>query len=101
MPVVYVDSASTDGSVELARATGAEVVRLDMSLPFCAARARNEGFERLVQAAPGLKFVQFVDGDCEVVAGWIERAAAELSARTDVAGGGGGGGGGVPPRALL
>jgi len=85
MPVVYVDSASTDGSVELARATGAEVVRLDMSLPFCAARARNEGFERLVQAAPGLRFVQFVDGDCEVVAGWIERAAAELSARTDVA----------------
>ena len=37
--VVYVDSGSTDGSAELARAKGAEVVELDMSLPFTAARA--------------------------------------------------------------
>ena len=50
--VVYVDSASTDGSAELARSMGAEVVDLDMSLPFSAARARNEGFARLMQVAP-------------------------------------------------
>jgi glycosyltransferase involved in cell wall biosynthesis len=85
MTVVYVDSASTDGSVELARSMGAQVVELDMSLPFSAARARNAGFERLVEVAPGVKFVQFVDGDCEVVSSWIERAAAELSARPEAA----------------
>jgi glycosyltransferase involved in cell wall biosynthesis len=85
MPVVYVDSASTDGSVDTARAAGAEVVALDMSRPFSAARARNEGFERLLQISPAVQFVQFVDGDCEVVDGWIERARLELGAGVDVA----------------
>jgi glycosyltransferase involved in cell wall biosynthesis len=85
MPVVYVDSASTDGSADVARAMGAEVVALDMSRPFSAARARNEGFERLQQLAPTIEVVQFVDGDCEVVDGWIERARRELSTRTDAA----------------
>lgn len=85
MPVVYVDSASTDGSAELARSMGAEVVALDMSRPFSAARARNEGFERLMSVAPGVRFVQFVDGDCEVVEGWIEKARRELEARPDAA----------------
>ena len=85
MPVVYVDSNSTDGSTELARSMGAEVVELDMSLPFSAARARNEGFERLARVAPDVKFVQFVDGDCEVVEGWIDRARVELDSRPDVA----------------
>lgn len=78
MPVVYVDSASTDGSVEAARALGVEVVALDLSRPFSAARARNEGSERLLQIEPELRFVQFVDGDCEVVAGWMEHAKREI-----------------------
>src|SRR5687768_17706012 len=68
--VVYVDSNSSDGSVAMARGMGVEVVELDMSLPFSAARARNAGFERLVQAAPHVEFVQFVDGDCEVQPTW-------------------------------
>src|SRR5829696_5398802 len=67
LPVVYVDSASTDGSREVARLLGADVVELDMSLPFSAARGRNEGFARLLKLAPEVRFVQFVDGDCEVV----------------------------------
>ena len=37
--LVYVDSGSTDGSAEAARLAGAEVVDLDMSRPFTAARA--------------------------------------------------------------
>ena len=85
MPVVYVDSASTDGSADLARSMGAEVVALDMSRPFSAARARNEGFERLMNVAPATRFVQFVDGDCEVVEGWMEKARRELEARPDAA----------------
>jgi len=80
--VIYVDSKSTDDSVEMARSMGADVVELDMSLPFSAARARNAGIEML---APGTRFVQFVDGDCEIVAGWIEKARNALESRSDVA----------------
>jgi GT2 family glycosyltransferase len=79
-PVVYVDSGSIDGSVELARAMGVLVAELDGARPFTAARARNAGFERLLAAAPNLELVQFVDGDCEVVADWLERAEPQISA---------------------
>jgi len=48
-------------------------------------RARNAGFERVRQLAPDRSYVQFVDGDCEIVAGRIERAAAFLDAHRDVA----------------
>lgn len=76
--VVYVDSGSTDGSVEMARARGVEVVALDMSKPFTAARARNAGAERLQEVAPDVRYVQFVDGDCAVVEGWVAAGAAAL-----------------------
>ena len=82
---VYVDSASTDGSVSLARSLGVETVELDMSIPFSAARARNEGLGRLLEVCPDVEFVQFVDGDCEIVAGWLERARQELEKRPDAA----------------
>lgn len=85
LAVVYVDSNSTDDSIALARSLGVEVVELDTSLPFSAARARNAGFERLLQTNPDTQFVQFVDGDCEIVSDWIDRSGAELSARPDVA----------------
>lgn len=72
--VVYVDSGSTDGSCELAKKYGAQVVNLDLSIPFTAARARNEGFARAISVNPDLEFVQFIDGDCELVDGFIDRA---------------------------
>src|SRR3546814_12209501 len=71
IPVVYVDSASSDDSVAFARSIAAEVVALDMRLPFSAARARNEGFEALHAANPDLEFVHFIAGDCELESGWI------------------------------
>lgn len=76
--IIYVDSGSTDGSVEAARAAGAEVVELDLATPFTAARARNEGLRRLREADPAAEFVQLLDGDCEVVQGWTDRALAAL-----------------------
>ena len=82
---VYVDSGSTDGSVATARAMQVDVIVLDARLPYTAARARNEGFRRMRELAPRLAYVQFVDGDCEVVAGWLEAAAAFLDSHTDVA----------------
>jgi glycosyltransferase involved in cell wall biosynthesis len=69
--VVYVDSGSTDGSAQAARELGAVVVELDLSIPFTAARARNEGVARLLELYPQIEFVQFVDGVFEIVPGWI------------------------------
>ncbi len=77
--IVYVDSGSTDDSVAFARSLGVAVVELDLSTPFTAARARNAGLAQLLALNPQLEFVQFVDGDCELVPGWLERAYAELS----------------------
>jgi GT2 family glycosyltransferase len=82
---VYVDSGSSDGSVALAQAMKAEVVSLDMRSAFAAARARNEGFRRLLSLHPMVDFVQFVDGDCEVVPGWLESARAYLEDHPDCA----------------
>jgi GT2 family glycosyltransferase len=84
-PVVYVDSGSTDDSCKWAAERGAVVVDLDMSEPFTAARARNAGFEQLRKVHPDVEYVQFVDGDCEVEAAWIEIAAAELGRDPQVA----------------
>jgi GT2 family glycosyltransferase len=77
---VYVDSGSTDDSVAFARSRGVHVVELDMGMPFTAARARNAGIERLRELLPNVRLVQVVDGDCELVSGFIEAAAAVLEA---------------------
>lgn len=82
--VVYVDSGSTDNSVELAHSLGVNVVELDLSIPFTAARARNAGFFHLLQIKPDIEFVQFVDGDCVVVPGWLDVARSTLQAAPDV-----------------
>lgn len=83
--IVYVDSGSTDGSVELAKSLGVEVVILERSSPFTAARARNAGCDRLLTLNPQLEFVQFVDGDCELVAGWLHQAWQTLQKQPQVA----------------
>lgn len=84
-PVVYVDSGSTDGSQDAARAAGAHVVDLDMTQPFTAARARNAGLDHLRSLTPVPEFVQFVDGDCELQPGWIDTARACLDADARIA----------------
>lgn len=75
--IVYVDSGSTDNSVKAAQQLGVEVIVLDKTAPFSAARGRNAGFQALHYA--GLpEYVQFVDGDCQVESGWIDKACAAL-----------------------
>jgi GT2 family glycosyltransferase len=83
--VVYVDSGSSDGSAEFARSLGVEVVALDTTRPFTAARARNAGLRRLQVIAPSLGYVQFIDGDCEMNGGWPAQALALLEAQPQVA----------------
>lgn len=79
LPIVYVDSASTDGSPDTARRMGAHVVDLDLSRPFSPGRARNEGYEALKRERPQIEFVQFIDGDCKLAPEWLSAAAAFLS----------------------
>ena len=83
--IVYVDSGSTDASVTAAERLGVLVIKLDMSLPFTPGRARNEGVSALIRVQPEVKYIQFVDGDCELVNGWIEAALAFIDARQNLA----------------
>lgn len=82
--IVYVDSGSTDNSPKFARSLGIETVELDLSTPFTAARARNAGFYRLLEIDPNLEFVQFVDGDCELIEGWIKQAVEVCQSQVEV-----------------
>ena len=78
--LVYADSASTDGSAELAAQHGAIVVRLSENLPLTPARGRNAGLKALIAHWPGCRFVQFIDGDSVVDPDWIDAGAAFLRA---------------------
>jgi len=82
--VIYVDSGSTDGSVEAAKDLGAQVVALDLTQPFTAARARNAGFEAMMSNVSA-EFVQFIDGDCELRDGWLDTALHFLKSEDQVA----------------
>jgi GT2 family glycosyltransferase len=79
--IVYVDSGSTDHSVLYAQSKGIEVVELDMSIPFTAARARNAGVDALRdQGLPD--YLQFIDGDCALVRDWLSMALSVMRADT-------------------
>jgi len=69
--IVYVDSGSSDNSLLVAAERGVDCVSLDLSMPFTAARARNEGAAYLLKKHPNLAYIQFVDGDCEVQSQWV------------------------------
>ncbi len=83
--LLYVDSASSDGSVALARTLGVETCALEPGTPLSAARARNEGRAQLRRMHPGLQYVQFVDGDSELCSGWLAAAAEFLDSHPEVA----------------
>ncbi|MEP7302065.1 MAG: glycosyltransferase family A protein [Caldimonas sp.] len=78
LEVLYVDSGSTDRSVEIARSVpGVAVLHLEGGRP-SAARARNLGLRQ----ARG-PYVQLIDGDSVVQPGWMARALEFLEARPD------------------
>lgn len=82
--IVYVDSGSTDDSVAFARSIGVEVIELDRNAPFTAARGRNAGAKALCHSGDAPDYIQFIDGDCILVPGWIDAAQAHLDARPDL-----------------
>lgn len=83
--VVYVDSGSRDGSVAMARALGVDVVELDRSAPFTAARGRNAGVAALAAQGPLPAFLQFIDGDCLLARGWLAAGIAALDSHPEAA----------------
>lgn len=83
--IVYVDSGSVDHSVAFVQSQGFDTVSLDMSIPFSAGRARNEGYRFLLKKYDDLMFIQFVDGDCEICDGWIVQAYDYLQKNDHVA----------------
>lgn len=78
--LVYVDSGSTDGSQAAAAARGADVVALDLSRPFTAARARNAGLAVLSADPQAGEFVLVLDGDCMLEPGFLPAALAAFAA---------------------
>jgi len=83
--VVYVDSGSTDGSVEFAKSLDVEVLPLDTSTTFTMARARNAGWRLLIHKWPEVHFIHFIDGDCELIDGWVPSAREFLDSQPEVA----------------
>ena len=83
--IVYVDSGSTDNSIEHAKLLAIDVVQLDLKSPFTAARARNEGATYLLKKMPDIKYLQFVDGDCEVQPNWVEKSVTFLETHAQYA----------------
>ncbi len=77
--LVYVDSGSTDGSVDKVRGRGFDALVIDP--PYTAAKGRNAGFTHLTTKHADLLAIQFVDGDCEYFPAWIDVASDVL--RTD------------------
>jgi glycosyltransferase involved in cell wall biosynthesis len=71
--IIYVDSASGDGSPETARRYGARVIVLDASRS-TAARGRNAGWR-----ATATDFVLFLDGDTVLDPDFPEQAMAALA----------------------
>ena len=83
--LVYVDSGSTDNSLDIANSLDVKVISLDPSEPFTAARGRNTGAKYLLETNPEIDFIQFVDGDSYIVDGWLEQASSELDMKKDLA----------------
>lgn len=84
-PVIYADSASTDESVTIASDAGAEVVSLPPDTTSTAARGRNAGAFRALELYPDCEFLQFIDGDCTLIEGWMPAAIEFLEANPNVA----------------
>lgn len=83
--IVYVDSGSADGSVQLAQQLQCDVVELDMTRPFTAGRGRNAGFHFLIENYPKIEYVQFIDGDCTIDPSWLEKAIEKITSDPTIA----------------
>lgn len=84
LPLIYVDSRSSDNSIEVAQGLGVENLLLSPDKPVNASRARNAGVQWLLERFPGLRYVQFVDGDTAISSEWLQAALSRLEEQPTV-----------------
>ncbi len=82
--VIYVDSASTDGSITIAEKLGVKVLALAATNTLTAARGRNSG-AALFSDHSNIDYIQFIDGDCELIPGWLDSAIEFLDRHPNIA----------------
>jgi GT2 family glycosyltransferase len=78
--VLYVDSASTDCTIEIVRRYPVTILQLDPRQPLCAAAGRFIGSRH----ASG-EYICFLDSDMKLVAGWLEKALAAVEQDSRIA----------------
>lgn len=79
--IVLVDSASTDATVSIASRTPITVIRLDPDQRLTAALGRAVGYAHTTG-----DYVFFMDGDMELIPGWVDQAIGVMDAHPDIAG---------------
>jgi GT2 family glycosyltransferase len=85
LPLVYVDSGSTDRSPAIASSLQVAMVELDSARSFSAARGRNEGVDEALRLWPHTRYVMFLDGDCVLHPDFPSAAAAILETNSECA----------------
>ena len=85
LPVVYVDSGSTDDSLAVAKGLNVATISLTPDRPFSAARGRNEGVQDILRRWPKTTYVMFLDGDCALDGGFPSAAIETFEREADCA----------------
>jgi len=79
--ILYVDSASEDGTIDIARRHSIDIVQLKKDWPLSAAAGRYLGFQ-----LTGGRHLFFIDGDSLLFKSWIPAALGELLRNSRLAG---------------
>jgi glycosyltransferase involved in cell wall biosynthesis len=77
--VIFVDSASTDRSIEVASQFPIQILQLRPNWPLCVAAGRYTGYRH----ARG-EFVFFIDGDAEADLVWLNKGVQYLRSHPDI-----------------
>ena len=78
--IIYVDSASTDRTIEIVSQYPVTIIQLSADQLLCASAGRYVGSEYATGS-----LICFLDSDMELLDGWLERALIELEANPQVA----------------
>lgn len=79
--IVYVDSNSTDNSIEIAKSFGIQKIIKVSSTYGTAALSRSIGASEVTT-----KYIQFLDGDETIERGWLEKAIIKIETNENIAG---------------
>jgi len=79
--IVFVDSNSTDNSIEIAKSFGIKKIIKVSSTYGTAALSRSKGAAEVTT-----KYIQFLDGDETIEQGWIEKAIDKIETNKQIAG---------------